>query len=792
MIPKNRLILLLILTILLCHVFPVAANNQKKLLINNQVINKHLNIKEENGALLIPLKVLKDSFNLDIEWIELIKSINIKLDNKIVKLRVDESKVQIGDQVKELSTPVRMTDGKVYIPLDFIAQILGYKLTWNTTEINLSKPSVQVNDVKYKKTTSGEEIIIHTNKRPRYDIASLQSPERLAIDILDSKLSNKLRDIAVNNGLIFQIRSKQFKTDVVRVVLDLYQPLSYQVDINKVKSGYQLKLKLSPRIIDFSYNKKEESFSILATKELGTYNVKSLPKDNKIIVEFPNVLLDIVKDHFAINNKWVDEVELVQVEENNNTVAKLILTTDKLFKLNIYNDPKNAKRLIIKPNRLKELLDVNYNPKEASVNIVTKEMVSPKSIPLKKGARLVLDFPETIFRKVHKSVEYDEKFIEEVRVSQFNKEVARVVIDLKELVNYELNTIKDSESEHYNTVVKLELPDDKDNKELIDTLNSDKSQQPQQRRDINHSKDESSKTNRLEDVNIVTNGNKIELNVNLKNKSKYRIRKFSYPNRLVIDLPQTINKLRKESIVEPKGIITDVRVSQFSWEPAVTRVVFELPYAIDYKVTSKSLTDQISIKLKTQSEESVLSNRTIVVDAGHGGADPGAIGPTGLMEKDVNLDIAKKLAALLRRSGAKVKMTRKDDRYITLWSRANMANRLDSDIFVSIHSNAHKTKDASGTEVYVYPGSYGDTLVLAKLVQNSLQKEIDLIDRGVRFNELYVLEETTMPSILSEIAFITNRKEEKLLADPDFRQRAALGLYKGIVAFFNRVAKEER
>jgi N-acetylmuramoyl-L-alanine amidase len=114
-----------------------------------------------------------------------------------------------------------------------------------------------------------------------------------------------------------------------------------------------------------------------------------------------------------------------------------------------------------------------------------------------------------------------------------------------------------------------------------------------------------------------------------------------------------------------------------------------------------------------------------------------------------------------------------------------MANKENSDIFISIHSNAHKRRNARGTETYVYPESYGDTLVLAKSIQNSLHGELNLIDRGVKFDRLYVLEETTMPSVLSEVAFITNRKEEELLVDPDFRQKAAIGLYKGIVAFFN-------
>ena len=215
----------------------------------------------------------------------------------------------------------------------------------------------------------------------------------------------------------------------------------------------------------------------------------------------------------------------------------------------------------------------------------------------------------------------------------------------------------------------------------------------------------------------------------------------------------------------------------------------------------------------------------IVIDAGHGGHDTGTIGPTGLMEKDLCLDVALRLGKLIqqRLPGAEVIYTRDDDTFVPLEQRTEIANEAKADLFISIHANSSPDDTARGVETYYLNftnspdsmevaarenatsdlGEHDLQDVLQKIarndkieesrdlaadVQDSLSKRMARInksekDRGVRRAPFVVLIGATMPSILSEIAFISNPADEQMLKKPDTRQRVAEGLYQGIATY---------
>lgn len=170
--------------------------------------------------------------------------------------------------------------------------------------------------------------------------------------------------------------------------------------------------------------------------------------------------------------------------------------------------------------------------------------------------------------------------------------------------------------------------------------------------------------------------------------------------------------------------------------------------------------------------------KKIVIDPGHGGRDPGAVGPTGVQEKVVTLAVARKLEEILCRNFL-VKMTRENDGTVSLTRRCDIANSWRADIFVSIHCNAFRKRTAKGTETYCYPGSIkGRELAIA--VQKELVKTLKLPDRGVKEARFFVLRKTVMPAILVELGFISNLKEESLLENPAFQEKAALAIANGI------------
>ena len=215
----------------------------------------------------------------------------------------------------------------------------------------------------------------------------------------------------------------------------------------------------------------------------------------------------------------------------------------------------------------------------------------------------------------------------------------------------------------------------------------------------------------------------------------------------------------------------------------------------------------------------------IVIDAGHGGHDTGTIGPTGLMEKDLCLDVALRLGKIIqqRLPGADIVYTRSDDTFIPLEERTNIANQAKADLFISIHANSSQDHAARGVETYYLnlKGSAEAMEVAAREnassdqgihdledmvkkiarnekideskefagdIQDSLAKRMQktsktVKDRGVRKAPFVVLIGADMPSILTEISFLSNPADEKLLKQPEYRQRVAEGLYQGVASY---------
>jgi N-acetylmuramoyl-L-alanine amidase len=227
-----------------------------------------------------------------------------------------------------------------------------------------------------------------------------------------------------------------------------------------------------------------------------------------------------------------------------------------------------------------------------------------------------------------------------------------------------------------------------------------------------------------------------------------------------------------------------------------------------------------------------LSARTIVIDAGHGGHDPGTIGPRGLQEKDVVLDVALRLARLVRaRLGAEVILTRDTDSFVPLEERTAIANSRGADLFLSIHANASRSPRPRGVETYflsfaadphaeavaarenaISAATMKDlqNLVKAIALNSKLDESRDFAssvqeamvshikphypgvqDRGVRTAPFYVLIGANMPSILAEIAFVSHPEEERLLRQSEHRERVAWSLCEGVRAYLETLNRTQ-
>ena len=178
----------------------------------------------------------------------------------------------------------------------------------------------------------------------------------------------------------------------------------------------------------------------------------------------------------------------------------------------------------------------------------------------------------------------------------------------------------------------------------------------------------------------------------------------------------------------------------------------------------------------------------VVIDPGHGGPDPGAVGIGGLRETDVVLDVSLQLARLLQSRGVQVQLTRTSEVDVDLPPRVSLANGSGADAFISIHANALSMgrPDVNGIESFYFAGA--STSARSRLLSEAVQRQMMAIspgtpDRGVRTARFFVIRRTTMPSTLVEMGFVTGRIDAARLADPDYRRSMALALAAGILDY---------
>jgi N-acetylmuramoyl-L-alanine amidase len=282
------------------------------------------------------------------------------------------------------------------------------------------------------------------------------------------------------------------------------------------------------------------------------------------------------------------------------------------------------------------------------------------------------------------------------------------------------------------------------------------------------------------------------------------------------------------------GLISEVRVDR-AGSDALLRVVYE---GTAGTLRASTLADPPRIVLDVarpidpgarEGREQLTPLKTIVLDAGHGGHDTGATGPTGLMEKDLVLDVTRRVAKLVAAQlSMKVLLTRDSDNFVTLRDRTSYANKQHADLFVSIHANAHREAAADGVETYFLSSEATDSAArqvaalengvvqleqptgrgagqvdivkailwdlaqsefqvessrLAEVVHDSMTQTLRISNRGVKQAGFYVLGGAAMPAVLLEIGFVTNPREERKLKDTKYRDEIARAIVSGLAEY---------
>ena len=334
--------------------------------------------------------------------------------------------------------------------------------------------------------------------------------------------------------------------------------------------------------------------------------------------------------------------------------------------------------------------------------------------------------------------------------------------------------------------------------------------------------------------------------IDLDGSAEFTRNRLTRPDRLFFDLKNCTLSSKDKTISVNNGTLNSIRMAQFNSK--TVRVVlgvndFQKYSAFTLEDPNRLVIDIYNDKNKsgaqkdTKSRGKVLADKNlynikrVVIDPGHGGKDPGAVGPGGTREKDIALHVGKKLGKLLKKThGVEVIYTRDRDKFVALNERTEIANSKKADLFISIHTNASKKRKARGLETYFLSWSNdreairvaarenkvsikkmqkmqgGLSMILQDLARNSKREEsmrlahsvqnamIDSLqrdysrieDHGVKYALFYVLVGAEMPSILVEISFISNREEEKRLATNIYRDKIAKAIANGIDSYISQ------
>jgi N-acetylmuramoyl-L-alanine amidase len=219
-------------------------------------------------------------------------------------------------------------------------------------------------------------------------------------------------------------------------------------------------------------------------------------------------------------------------------------------------------------------------------------------------------------------------------------------------------------------------------------------------------------------------------------------------------------------------------------------IALETPRPAAYAVGLSEDGRTLSVTLRREASKVAVPPRKdaplIVLDAGHGGKDPGAVGPGRTREAHVTLAVIGYLEEELKAMGWRTSLARSDDSEILLAPRVAVANNQKADIFVSVHCNSLDRNWVKGIETY-YRNPY--SVPLAKKLHAALVGKLDSPDRGIRYANFYVIHHTTMPSVLCEIGYISNPDEERKLADPAYQRKVAKALAEGLKSYWAEAKK---
>ncbi|TCT12155.1 N-acetylmuramoyl-L-alanine amidase [Natranaerovirga pectinivora] len=698
-----------------------------------------------------------------------------RYNSRVVRVVINDKEVQTGDM------PGIIVDSRTLVPARevFESESMGAKVDWinDTQEVLIT---YEDKEIRLKINSN----IAHVNNQP----VTLDVPAKLIRDT-----SKEYAKTMIPIRFVSETMGVEVDWDANEYIAILSTDSSSENNLEKEKN--ELDPKQESEIIDLeSKEAKRPLPTPLANNPLmwiaendniaeilKLYNEEPMTRENYGVVkiasiehkELHNMSQFIIKatgpissfDKLALEDRMVIDINNAEsrlaseVEYKDRYISRIRSSQFKLvpmvtrvvfdkkqssvnFNVSLSEDRKEIRVTVL--NNIVELMEIGQNDKGDFIKTTGFLAPDVNIFRLSNPDRLVIDMPNTTSGLTFKTAVVEGQYIREVRTAQFDENTTRIVLVTDGQTDFEIT------KENNSTMIQIQEPGYKNIKY----------------------------ENHIVPAITIAKPKGITMN-QLKLNDIYNQKKFT------IEIPGNHLALYGSGTLE----VNDSRIDQLYFTlnekgNTVLNITSNRIYAFDV-IEEK---DNLVIKAYLPKDK---YDKIIVIDAGHGGGDPGAIRKNnGLVEKELTLKITLYLKQLMDKNPSiKAYYTRLEDTYPTLRQRTDLANEVEADLFLSIHNNAHEGTSANGLETLYCPKVINgvNTETVARIFQNSMINTLKMNSRGLKPREnIFVLNNTNMPAVLVEIGFISNEADAAKLKDEQFLKNSATSLYLAILETFQR------
>lgn len=714
-----------------------------------------------DGSTLVPVREVfeSDAFGAAVTWNGDKQEIYIAYEDQMIVMKIDSLEAFVNGKAHTLSVAPKLVRdmsrdyAKTMIPLRFVSEVLAFEVTWDadtymaslkndaitpTTPVAVTTPTPEPTEVPEKKPSI--ELVAPAELPEEVETTEpIKTKDPTPIASTDSGLQqgDKL------DGLTGEGASRSLPTALKN------NPISWSASEEQLEELVDGNIESA--ITDESHSETQikkikyddtgmfKTFTLEATSAMSS--VDYFAWDGKFIMDISNAVNKLPAEQPFENNPILTSVRASQYSVAPNSVRVVFDIKDGGNKFALsFNEDRTKLMIKIMDNSIHKIL-LGQNDVGDFIQVTGVAAPDVKMFRLSQPDRIVIDFPNT-----QSVIGFNEElaqgqYVDKIRTAQFDDTTTRIVVEMAGQADYEI-----VKADGGQTMIQFKEP----GYENIEYQNDDK-------------------------PTIAINQVEQDIDVaGIRYVNDYMNRRFE------IILSKNYGELFGEgSLKVNDGIIDTVEVGVN--EDGLTEIVIQSTTVYEYRIEEDG--DKIYVRAYKPKQ---LYDKIVVVDAGHGGKDPGAVA-NGLYEKDLNLTITKYLKEHFDGDDIQVYYTRLEDTYPTLQERCDIANEVEADLFLSVHNNAYNPSE-TGTETLYFPSSEVGKLTspeLGRIFQDVLVKAIGSENRGLKQREnLFVLKHTSMPAIISEIGFLTNTNDANNLKRDSYLRAVAKGLYEATLKTF--------